>query len=150
MWSRISLCLGHSVGTRFPRPHAHIQSRRLERANQPPTCLSDSQNAMHKNQRNLSESQLNAVGFQTLYHFYIITLHYLVGRVEAVAKLDFLECPVGFRSSTHRCQLKGFLPFVDALMLCFFLDFVSFSHFLIKFVLFLQEFFVVRFWIYQN
>ena len=31
----------------------------------------------------------------------MITGHYFVGRVEAVAKPDFLECPVGFRSSTR-------------------------------------------------
>ncbi len=31
----------------------------------------------------------------------MITRHYFVGRVEAVAKPDFLECPVWFRSSTR-------------------------------------------------
>ncbi len=31
----------------------------------------------------------------------MITGHYFVGRVEAVAKPDFLECPVGFCSSTR-------------------------------------------------
>ncbi len=37
----------------------------------------------------------------------MITGHYFVGRVEAVAKPDFLECLVGFRFSTHRCQSKN-------------------------------------------
>ena len=29
---RFSLCLLHAVGARLPHPHAHIQSRRSERA----------------------------------------------------------------------------------------------------------------------
>ncbi len=42
----------------------------------------------------------------------MITGHYFVGRVEAVAKPDFLYCPVGFRSQPDLqdimtiCQLE--------------------------------------------
>ncbi len=51
-----------------------------------------------------------------LYHFYMITGHYFVGRVEAVAKPDFLECPVGFRSQPDLTEHYDNLSFRNGII----------------------------------